>query len=258
MKEIAATESTKIANMKQEIAKKTADEFEGKLQDKDNEIAAEKQKTDELKKKDDENKAEILRLQDALNKCGSETEQDKEKQKRLQSELEAAKKQSDAFKSELETQQTKNQTLQDERDKVQRELNGAKVEAATREKETKIAEENEDNVKNPTNINDKPILEEKNEEEEEADVAGYFNAMGDTQNPKGVIKAPMSPDGEVIVYLKRRWDGKFIVSTLGTGGEDGDPTNVWISNIGHAPMPAAGDKVENHSNQSAESAESAA
>jgi len=48
----------------------------------------------------------------------------------------------------------------------------------------------------------------------------------------------MSADGEVIIYLKRRWDGKFIVSTLGTGGDDGDNIKPWISNLGYSPEAA--------------------
>ena len=79
----------------------------------------------------------------------------------------------------------------------------------------------------------------------ERDLMHAYAYDGDKKQ-KGVIKAPMADDGEVIIYLKRRpSDGKFILSTLGTGGE-ADNTNVWISNIGHAPEAAPGEKIEDH------------
>ena len=114
------------------------------------------------------------------------------------------------------------------------------------------AKQEEEQVNNPTPEVQENITEKQEEDaggdDEETDVSGYFDAVDGNKKEKGVIKAPMADDGEVIIYLKRRpSDGKFILSTLGTGGE-ADNTNVWISNIGHAPEAAPGEKIEVHGN----------
>ena len=121
------------------------------------------------------------------------------------------------------------------------------------QKRVEQAEKEEEQVNNPVdqNVLEENLLESGKQEEdaggdEETDVSSYFDDV-ESKKEKGVIKAPMPDDGEVIIYLKRRpSDGKFVVSTLGTGGES-DNANVWISNIGHAPEAVAGEKIENHS-----------
>ena len=136
-------------------------------------------------------------------------------------------------------------------------LNQAKTELNESQKRVEQAEKEEEQVNNPVDesVLEENILESGKQEEnaggddEETDVSGYFDAVDGNKKEKGVIKAPMPDDGEVIIYLKRRpSDGKFVVSTLGTGGE-ADNANVWISNIGHAPYAAAGEKIEDHSEQ---------
>ena len=184
-------------------------------------------------------------LNKSINDCSQSDDAKKkeleEKLKVQQDKLAAKDEETKALKSQVDT-------LTEERDTAQTKLNEANDASATAEAKVTEAKKQQDDIENPTEIPEDNLLGEKNDGEagEEVDVSDYFDSVSG-EKQKGVIKAPMADDGEVIIYLKRRpSDGKFVVSTLGTGGES-DNTNVWISNIGHAPEATEEGKTENHS-----------
>ena len=123
----------------------------------------------------------------------------------------------DATKTELETQKTNTNMLRDQMAALEIELSGSKLRAAAAEKKSEQAANDLETVSNPATIPDEPLVGTVVGEEEDLGAGEEITKLfgdGAGDEPKGVIKAPMSADGEVIIYLKRRWDGKFIVSTL--------------------------------------------
>jgi hypothetical protein len=239
-KEDQAEENIKMEQMKKEVADKEKEKYEGKLKEKEDELNNKEEALTKKQEEIDSVRAEMENLKKSINDCKQD---DENKKKELEDKLKVQEDKLAATEAENETLKTEVNTLKDERDAVQSKLNDANVTAASAQSELEGAKQEQKNIENPTEIPEGKILEDP---EEETDVSEYFDSVaGETE--KGVIKAPMADDGEVIIYLKRRpSDGKFVVSTLGTGGES-DNTNVWISNIGHAPEAAAGEKIEDHS-----------
>ena len=239
-KEDQAEENIKMEQMKKEVADKEKEKYEGKLKEKEDELNNKEEALTKKQEEIDSVRAEMENLKKSINDCKQD---DENKKKELEDKLKVQEDKLAATEAELEAKKTEVDTLKDERDAVQSKLNDANVAVASAESQLEGAKQEQKNVENPTEIPEEKLIEDP---EEETDVSEYFDSVaGETE--KGVIKAPMHDDGEVIIYLKRRpSDGKFVVSTLGTGGES-DNTNVWISNIGHAPEAAAGEKIEDHS-----------
>ena len=115
-----------------------------------------------------------------------------------QDKLTAKEEETKALKSQVDT-------LTDERDAAQTKLNDAKVEVATAEAKVIESKKEQDDIENPPEIPEDDILGDtaKGDPEEETDVSEYFDSVSG-EKEKGVIKAPMPDDGEVIIYLKRR------------------------------------------------------
>jgi hypothetical protein len=230
------------AQMGKEIAGKEEEKYEGKLKEKEDELNKQEEALNKKQEEIDAVRAEMEILKKSINDCNQD---DPDKKKGLEDKLKAEEEKLATKEEENTALKTEVDTLTDERDSARGELNDAKVALATAEANVVEAKNDEENAKNPTEVPEENLLKDEGDEEEE-DVAGYFDSVaGKTE--KGVIKAPMADDGEVIIYLKRRpSDGKFVVSTLGTGGES-DSTNVWISNIGHAPEAAVEEgQTEDH------------
>ena len=236
-----ASKGTEIAEINQHAAEEAAEKYEGKLKEKEDEIESKQKELEEKNEEIDGLNAKIVGLEQSIQNCG---ETDQEKMKKLKEELETEKAKLAAANAELEAKNNEIDTLNQQRENAQKNLNDANNDVNEANQALEQSKEQKEAVDNPTEISDESLIDSDNEGEEDA--SAYFDNITSSKE-KGVIKAPMAPDDEVIVYLKRRSDGKFIVSTLGTGGDDGDATNLWISNIGHAPEPTAGEKIEIHS-----------
>jgi len=233
--EVAAANVTRTA-AEQKAAEEASAEKQRNHDAKQEELKAQKAEEDRKQKELDEANVKVTQLEKSLNDCNAEDTQQKTE---LEEKLTAAKAALDATKTELETEKTKTSALEDQQKILQTQLDESKLIAAAAAKQSKRATDDLDTAKNPAIIpDDEPLVGTVVGEEEDLDAEEEMTKLfgdGPGDEPKGVIKAPMSEDGEVIIYLKRRWDGKFIVSTLGTGGDDGDNIKPWISNIGHAP-----------------------
>jgi hypothetical protein len=233
----SAERNSNIAQAEQVAAQKVADEYEGKLTDKQKEVDQEKEKVKTQQIELDNQSSEIVNLKKSINDCSADDAANKAE---LEGKLKSAEEKLAAKQTELETMKTKVTTAEDQKQEIENQLAGANITAAAAQKEAEQAKDAAALAKDPTKI---PVESLAGEEEDEDDPMGDFDFEAEPLG-KGVIKAPISPDGEVIVYLKRRWDGKFIVSTLGTGGDDGDQTNIWLANIGHgAETPAEGSEA---------------
>ena len=247
-KEGQAEENIKMGEIKIQLADKEKEEYEGKLKEKENKLEEQNEALTKKQEEIDRVRAEMEILKKSIHDCNQD---DENKKKELENKLKEQEDKLAATEAELEAKKTEVNTLKDEVNDVQSKLNDANQSVATAESELEGAKNEQKNIENPPEIQEANLLnDEKNDEgdeEEEVDVSGYFDSVSG-EKEKGVIKAPMADDGEVIIYLKRRpSDGKFVVSTLGTGGES-DNTNVWISNIGHAPEATNEGKIEVHGN----------
>ena len=242
-KSSVASKGTEMAEINQHVAEEEAQKYEGKLKEKEEEIQSKQKELEGKKEEIDGLNAKIVGLEQSIQKCG---ESDQEKMKKLKEELETEKAKLEAANAELKAKNDEIDTLNQQRESTQKNLNDANNDVNEANSALEESRQNQDNIENPTEISDASLIDSDNEDEEDA--SAYLDNVTSGKDGKGVIKAPMAPDDEVIVYLKRRPDGKFIVSTLGTGGDDGDATNLWISNIGHTTEPPAGEKTEVHSN----------
>lgn len=240
-KVVQAQDNTKIEQMKKEVADKEKEKYDGQLKAKEDELNKQKEALKKQEEEMDGLRVEMEGLNKSINDCN---QSDDAKKKELEEKLKVQQDKLAAKEEETKALKSKVDTLTDERDAVQTELNDANVAVKTAEAKVADAKNDEENTTNPTKVPEENLLGDEGDEGE-VDVSDYFDSVSG-EKEKGVIKAPMADDGEVIIYLKRRpSDGKFVVSTLGTGGES-DNTNVWISNIGHAPEATAGDKIEVH------------
>ena len=236
-----------MEKIKKEVADKEKEKYDGQLKAKEDELNQQKEALKKQEEEMDGLRVEMENLNKSINDC---SQSDDAKKRELEDKLKVQQDKLTAKEEETKALKSQVDTLTEERDTAQTKLNEANDASATAEANVTEAEIQQDDIENPTKIPQVNLLNDKKndegDEEEEIDVSGYFDSVSG-EKEKGVIKAPMADDGEVIIYLKRRpSDGKFVVSTLGTGGES-DNTNVWISNIGHAPEAVAGDKIEVHS-----------
>ena len=239
-----ATAKVTQTENEEEAAEAKKDAAEEKLTDIDKKLAEIDKKLETLKTELDNEKAENEKLKKAAHDCG---EGNPVKQAECDAKLKLSTEKIAALETEMETLKTAKQIEEDQKQEIQNELDRAKGDVLAAAKKREQAKRDLEIAKDPTKISDEPLVGtvvgtvvDKGEDldAEEGITKLFGDAPGD--EPKGVIKAPMSPDGEVIIYLKRRWDGKFIVSTLGTGGDDGDNIKPWISNLGYSPHAASG------------------
>ena len=219
----------------EEATEAKKDAAEEKLTDIDKKLAEKDEKLETQQQELDNQSSEIETLKKSINDCN---ETDAAKQAELEGKLKSAEDKLAATQAELETAKTAKQIEEDQKQEIQNELDRAKEDVLAAAKKTKQAKENLETAKAPTKIPEGDLLETGEEDPDAEEGITKFFGDGAGDGPKGVIKAPMSADGEVIIYLKRRWDGKFIVSTLGTGGDDGDNIKPWISNLGYSPEAA--------------------
>ena len=234
----AATANVTRTAAEQKAAEDASAEKQRNRDAKQKELKAQKAEEDRKQKELDEANVKVTQLEKSITDCRAD---DEGKKAELEGKLAEAKAALDATKTELETQKTNTNMLRDQMAALEIELSGSKLRAAAAEKKSEQAANDLETVSNPATIPDEPLVGTVVGEEEDLGAGEEITKLfgdGAGDEPKGVIKAPMSADGEVIIYLKRRWDGKFIVSTLGTGGDDGDNIKPWISNLGYSPEAA--------------------
>lgn len=230
-----ATAKVTQTENEEEATEAKKDAAEEKLTDIDKKLAEKDEKLETQQQELDNQSSEIETLKKSINDCN---ETDAAKQAELEGKLKSAEDKLAATQAELETAKTAKQIEEDQKQEIQNELDRAKEDVLAAAKKTKQAKENLETAKAPTKIPEGDLLETGEEDPDAEEGITKFFGDGAGDGPKGVIKAPMSADGEVIIYLKRRWDGKFIVSTLGTGGDDGDNIKPWISNLGYSTEAA--------------------
>jgi len=195
-----------------------------KLEEMNSKLKAGQTQLDAAQSEISVNQMEIDRLKKAIDECSSDN---KDKQNELKQKLTAAENTLAEVNEKVKTLETDVVTLTDKQSATQERLDVSKTAKAQAEKRLGVAKTDKVVIESGGDLKSKDAGDEDDDD--------MFAFTEGDEEAEGTIHAPMPDNGEVLVYLKRRADGKFIVSTLGTGGDDGDQTNLWIKNIGSGP-----------------------